>query len=87
MDKEFFKDGKLNKAIEKYPSLRNELLGHGYSFEDSIESSITAIQSLYESVLSANVPALNSDIDIIHVMSLEGDYYKGINYKSDGNTF
>lgn len=87
VDKEFFKDGKLNKAIEKYPSLRNELLGHGYSFEDSIESSITAIQSLYESVLSANVPALNSDIDIIHVMSLEGDYYKGINYKSDGNTY
>lgn len=87
ISKEILKNGKLNKAIEKYPSLRNELLGHGYSFEDSIDTSITSIQSLYESVLAANLPALNSNIDIIHVMSIEGDYYKGINYKSDGSTY
>lgn len=87
VNKEIFKNSKLNKAIEGYPNLRNRLLGHGYSFEDSIDTSVSSIQTLYESVLAADINELNSEIDIIHVMSLEGDYYKGINYKSDGSTY
>ena len=87
VNKEIFKNGKFNNAINKYPNLRNELLGHGYSFEDSKDIFIDAIQALFESVLTAELPILNSDIDMIYVMSFEDEYYKGINYKSDGNTY
>jgi len=87
INKEILKNSKLNKAIEKYPSLRNEILGHGYSFEDSVDSTIASLDILYNSVLSANLPALSADIDLIYVLSIDDVYYKGINYKSDGSTY
>jgi len=83
IEKEVLKDSKLNKSVEKYPNLRNELLGHGFSFEDS--DAADKLKELYDSVLTANVPALKYAIDLIEVQSFDGNNYKGINYKSDGS--
>lgn len=87
INKEISKDGQLNKAIEKYPKLRNDLLGHGYSFEDSFDDIIQILQDLYNKVLNSNIPVFNLDVDLVQVISIEGEYYKGINYKSDGNSY
>jgi len=83
IDKEILKDSKLNKSVEKYPNLRNELLGHGFSFEDS--DATNKLNELYDSVLAANVSALKNVVDLIDVKSFDGNLYKGINYKNDGS--
>jgi len=84
VDKEILKNSKLSQAIEKYPALRNELLGHGYSFEDSTDNTIAKLEELYNSVLAAKLPELNSNIDLVKVLSFDEPYYKGINYKWNG---
>lgn len=83
VDKEILKDGRLSMSLEKYPNLRNELLGHGFSFEDS--DATTKLNELYDSVLTANLSALKAKVDLIDVKSFDGNLYKGINYKNDGS--
>ncbi|MDR3219576.1 MAG: NACHT domain-containing protein [Dysgonamonadaceae bacterium] len=85
VDKEVLKDSKLSKSIEKYPKLRNDYLGHGYSFEDSSDL-ISNLKELYDNVLTANLSALSANVDLIYVLTFDDHLYKGINYKCDGST-
>ena len=51
IDGEIFGNKKLKKfreSINDYPSLRNELIGHGFSFEDNSESLYTVFSDLYK---------------------------------------
>ncbi|AXE21815.1 hypothetical protein DR864_28495 (plasmid) [Runella rosea] len=87
IDKEIFKSGKLNQAFEKYPSVRNELLGHGFVYEDAPEKVLTALQELYDSISYSNLPILIENVDLIFVTSFDSNIYKGISYKSDGTNY
>ncbi|MFZ1516847.1 MAG: hypothetical protein WAT21_15670, partial [Saprospiraceae bacterium] len=86
-DKEIFKKSKLSQALDKYPSVRNELLGHGFVYEDAPEKLLSALQELYEFVLSADIPILIDRIDLVYVTNVENKTYKGILYKSDGASY
>ena len=46
VNKEIFINGKLNKAIEKYPNVRNELLGHGFVYEDAPDILLNVLQQI-----------------------------------------
>lgn len=83
-DKEIFKKSKLSQALDKYPSVRNELLGHGFVYEDAPEKLLSALQELYDLVLAADLPILKDSVDLVYVTNAENTTYKGILYKSDG---
>lgn len=86
-DKEIFKKSKLSQALDKYPSTRNELLGHGFVYEDSHEELLSALQELYDCVLVADLSILKGDVDLVYVTTLDNSTYKGILYKKDGATY
>lgn len=86
-DKEIFKKSKLSQALEKYPSVRNELLGHGFVYEDAPEKLLSALQDLYNFVLASDLLILKESIDLVYVISIENNTYKGILYKNDGATY
>lgn len=87
IDKEIFKKSKLSQALDKYPSARNELLGHGFVYEDAPEKLLSTLQELYDCVLVAELPILKNDVDLVYVTSLDNSTYKGILYKKDGATY
>jgi len=87
IDKEIFKKSKLSQSLEKYPSVRNELLGHGFVYEDAPEKLLSALQELYEFVLAADLPILKDSVDLVYVTNAENTTYKGILYKSDGASY
>ncbi|WP_008311171.1 NB-ARC domain-containing protein [Leptolyngbya sp. PCC 6406] len=84
VDKEIFKRSKLSQALEKYPSIRNELLGHGFVYEDAPEKLISALQELYDCILFSDLSILKENVDLVYIHSFENSVYKGISYKSDG---
>ncbi len=86
-DKEIFKKSKLSQALDKYPSVRNELLGHGFVYEDAPEKLLTALQELYDFVLATDLPILKDSVDLVYVTNIENSTYKGILYKSDGASY
>ncbi|NMC98130.1 MAG: hypothetical protein GYA62_00215 [Bacteroidales bacterium] len=86
-EKEIFKRSKLSQALDKYPSIRNELLGHGFVYEDAPEKLLSVLQELYNSVLDADLPILKDSIDLVYVTNIENTNYKGILYKSDGASY
>ncbi len=83
-EKEIFKKSKLSQALDKYPSVRNELPGHGFVYEDAPEKLLSALQELYDFVLAEDLPILKDNVDLVYVTNTENTTYKGILYKSDG---
>lgn len=89
VDAEIFGNKKLNKlreSIDKYPNLRNEQIGHGYTFEDEIDFSLKAFKDILELFENTNSPIFENH-DLILVTSEEEGFYKGINFKSNGSEY
>ena len=78
IEKEIFKKSKLSQALDKYPSVRNELLGHGFVYEDAPEKLLSVLQELYDFVLAADLPILKDSVDLVYVTNVENTTYKGI---------
>jgi GTPase SAR1 family protein len=87
IEREIFIKSKLSKSLDKYPSVRNELLGHGFVYEDAPENLLSILQELYDHVLAADLPILKYNVDLIYVTYEDNLNYKGILYKSDGATY
>lgn len=88
-DAEIFGNKKLSKlreAIDKYPSLRNEQIGHGYTFEDQIENTIKIFQDILN-LFDSSECQIFLEHDLILVTNKDKDFYKGINYKSNGSDY
>ena len=89
-DNEFFKNKSLKhvvKSINSYPSSRNDLIGHGYSFEDNTSKHIKILEEYIESIENNKNHFLFTEIDFIKVLKKDKNTYTGINYKSDGNNY
>lgn len=87
IDNEFFGNKKLKKLSEllnSYPQIRNELIGHGYSFEDNINNYIDIFDKLF-SAFDDNDTIVSKDIDIIKVDAMINNTFTGISFKPDGN--
>lgn len=89
VEAEIFGNKKLNKlreSIDKYPNLRNEQIGHGYMFEDEIDSVLEAFKNIIDIIEESNSPIFENH-DIISVGSRDEKFFKGINYKSNGSDY
>ncbi len=87
VDHEFFGNKKLKKLSEllnSYPSIRNELIGHGYSFEDNIDNYLDIFDKLF-AAFDNNDTIVTKDFDIIKVDALQNSIYFGTSFKPDGN--
>jgi hypothetical protein len=90
IDEEIFKNRKLKnvvKSINSYPSSRNDLIGHGYSFEDNTDNFIKLFESLINELETSDGNLLFGEIDLIYINSKEKDVFYGVNYKSNGTDY
>ncbi|MBL7717871.1 MAG: hypothetical protein JNL72_03470 [Flavipsychrobacter sp.] len=78
---------KVEQQINQYPHFRNERIGHGYSFEDDVESHIHFFENLFNTIKTTETEILTSECDIIKVLSRDDYHYSGIRYSSDGNNY
>lgn len=87
IENEFYgnkKTKKLSELLNDYPQIRNELIGHGYSFEDNIDNYIDIFDKLF-SAFDDNDTIVSKDFDIIKVDAMINNTFTGISFKSDGN--
>lgn len=84
VENEFFGNGKIRKSFDKYPALRNEKLGHGYTFEDNNDSLLGSLDEMYESLLGSKIFLYFEDVDLIDVSDIDESNATGITYKSNG---
>ncbi|OFY35453.1 MAG: hypothetical protein A2W91_08550 [Bacteroidetes bacterium GWF2_38_335] len=87
LEKEIFgnkKEQNLYNAIDKYPNLRNERIGHGYSFEDDTETLLTILENLLDTIDDSESFLIKEKNDFILVLNENNGLFCGINFKSDG---
>lgn len=90
IEQEFFKNKDLKKVVKvinSYPSSRNTLIGHGYSFEDNTDNFIRVFEDFIELIENSSANFILGDLDLIYVNNLNKDVYYGINYKHDGKDY
>lgn len=80
----FKRDKKLSQSLQKYPTLRNNFIGHGYTYNDGQETIINQLDELYTVMSESQFDILCEDFDFVHVDSLANGCYKGVCYKSNG---
>lgn len=87
IDGKIFGDKKLKKfrdSINQYPSLRNELIGHGFSFEDNSEKLYLDFSNLYRTIIEDGPGFLIGDTDLISIIASEENVSRAIRYKPSG---
>jgi len=81
--KELFANKKFLEAVNRYPVLRNDRIGHGYTFLDQEEILIANLHSMANAIQDST-PLFRSAQDLVLVLSEDDSKFMGINYKSDG---
>jgi hypothetical protein len=84
---EFFGNTKLKKfikAINEYPEIRNEKIGHGFAFEDDVDNFIAIFERLIEMIEESVDNITNIEQDLVLVSSLNNNVYSGVLFKSNG---
>ncbi|MCI1186222.1 NB-ARC domain-containing protein [Hymenobacter sp. DH14] len=81
---ELFSNKKLQKSFDKYPSLRNEKLGHGFTFEDETDELLGSFDELYQGLLESGVFIFCEKLELINVIDIDSDNSTGIIYKPNG---
>jgi hypothetical protein len=90
LEKEIFgnkKEKDLHQTVDKYPAIRNEKIGHGYSFEDDTEKLLSLFEKMIESVEDTDLAIIKNNNDLILVLDEKQDVFTGINFKPDGFTY
>lgn len=89
IDKDIFGNKRLKRfytSIDSYPQLRNEKIGHGYSFEDNTSEYLKVFEELLDNIEGESWFDVNHPHEIIHVLKEKDNVSSGICYKSDGGT-
>lgn len=68
------------KVLDKYPKLRNQALGHGYTHDDEEENVERELEELYDEFVKFDFFARY--YDIVEVTKCENDIYEGIRYNA-----
>lgn len=87
LDQEIFGGKKLKKfreSIDQYPSIRNERIGHGYSFQDDSEKLFKDFSIIYRTMYEDGPSFLVNEIDLVHILTSDEVVSKGIVYKATG---
>lgn len=75
---------KISTALDKYPSIRNQTIGHGYSFEDDIDNYLSKYDELIEAIEDSQLWIIYENYNLIYVEQIVEGICYGINYKADG---
>lgn len=75
---------RVRDIINKYPSFRNEKLGHGYSFADDSNNFITEISTMIEE-LENGVPILKDSYDLVNIEKNSNGVLEGVVFHENGN--
>lgn len=75
------------QALNDYPKIRNERIGHGFSFEDDLDNYLQSFEILLEKIEESINNIIVDDIDLILISSLENNIYQGISFKSNGSDY
>lgn len=87
IDGEVFGNKKLKRfreSINNYPAIRNEKIGHGFSFDDDAKKLFNIFSDLYKGIYQDGPSFLRNDIEIVNILSTNDVASKGILYKSNG---
>jgi hypothetical protein len=76
---------KINNLIDSYTKLRNQRIGHGFTYSDEAESLLNEFRNLILNMKKEGFLFLNQDIDLILVSSFDKNTYKGISYRANGD--
>lgn len=85
---EFFRNPKLKKfrdSINSYPALRNEKMGHGYSFDDDAKSLYTKLSKLTDEIIQGLAEIFGENFDVISITRKDESVYRGISFKPSGD--
>lgn len=74
-------------GLDTYGTLRNDLIGHGYSFEDDIEKFASSFDSWFNTLLSLQIPILSRKTNLIVCQGYNDQThdYCGTIYEADGD--
>ncbi|PZR21805.1 MAG: hypothetical protein DI539_07180 [Flavobacterium psychrophilum] len=72
------------QALNDYPKIRNERIGHGFSFEDDVENFLESFEDLIDKIEESINNVIVDDLDLIVVNSKDEKIYQGISFKSNG---
>lgn len=75
---------KISTALDKYPVIRNQTIGHGYSFEDDIDNYISKYNELIDALENSNLWIVSEDFNLIYVEQTVNEISYGISYKANG---
>lgn len=75
-----FATKKQYAVFNKYPKLRNQLLGHGYTHGDQESELEEALEVLYQELIA--LPFFQKEFDIVSVHDNRDGKYQGIRYSS-----
>jgi len=75
---------KLSEVLDSYPQIRNEKIGHGFSFEDDTLKFVNTLESLIQTIKNSDFFLFSDSIDFVLVTEVLKDHYIGIIYKADG---
>ncbi|MEA3452041.1 MAG: hypothetical protein U9Q83_09100, partial [Bacteroidota bacterium] len=76
--------GKLNETFNKYPKIRNESIGHGYIFEDSVDEFTNSLNDIYKILHQSKIELFVKNTDLVLITKKENNLYKGLNLKHNG---
>lgn len=76
-----FESKKQLNILDKYPKLRNQALGHGYTHEDNEGNLEEALEALYQEFMQ--IDYFKQEFDLICVKSKDNGKYHGIRYSMD----
>ncbi len=68
------------QAIDEYPKLRNQRIGHGYLYEDATEEYIGIFEDLFSKFETDKKSYFNEKFDIIQVLQFDNGIYSGVKY-------
>ena len=75
---------KISTALDKYPGVRNQIIGHGYSYEDDIDNYLIKFEELISAIEDSDIWLINENYNLIYVDQTVNNINYGINYRSDG---
>lgn len=89
IDNEIFPPKKFKafkESINEYPSIRNEKIGHGFSFEDDSKKLFNSLSKLYKVMCENGPDIISTSIDIIKVISIKDKVYNSIKFDANGES-
>ncbi len=82
--KEIFSNKAVAKSIDRYPDLRNNLMGHGFVYEDSRESCEKMFCELYDALIADRESFFGKIRNFVYIQSKQKNIYKGVFYGPNG---